>query len=142
MHNSCLVLGTQSPTSSDFSFFNVIRTRKGKISLNDMPADFDHILSSGSQLRRVCTTCHAPQVFSRKTCGSCKSRLLIWLRKVNTSNWINPRKPPNDVPRGRYVQCKDFRRGEVCGKTPCSFAHGQDEEEYWELCRLKGNFIL
>jgi hypothetical protein len=134
-------MNTHATRFMNSSSTNVALPKKDKISLHDMPTDYDRILSSGSQLRRVCTTCNTTRAFSLRRCNSCKSRLLIWYRKVNTTNWINPRKPPNGIFRGRYVQCKDFRRGKVCVKTPCNFAHGQDEVEFWELCRLKGKFM-
>lgn len=112
-----------------------------KVSLNDMPTDHDRVLSTGSHLRRVCPSCNAPRAFSVPRCKSCKSELVVWYRKVNTTIWSKPRMPPNQSVLGRYVQCKHFKMGKSCVKIPCKFAHGQDELETWELCRVKGKLL-
>ena len=54
--------------------------------------------------------------------------------------WVKPRRAPSDV-LGPYRQCKHFIQGKMCVKTPCRFAHGEDEEEIWELCRLKSEYF-
>ncbi|XP_028391343.1 uncharacterized protein LOC114516144 [Dendronephthya gigantea] len=105
--------------------------------LNDMPTDTDYILSSGSHLRSVCPKCNSPRTFEAERCHSCKSKLVTWYRNVYTTKWTNPRKPPRKKSRC-YVECKYFKQGKRCFKTPCSFPHGQDELEVWELYRLCG----
>ena len=96
-----------------------------------MPENFDQVLSSGSRLRRVCPTCNIPRAFSSQICSSCNSRLVIWYKNVNKSNWTNPRKPPKGVTKG-FEQCKGFEQGNKCVETQCTFAHGQDELEIWK----------
>ena len=102
-----------------------------------MPTDHDHVLSTGSHLRRVCSSCNAPREFSTSRCNSCKGELVIRYRKVNTTNWTQPRMPPR---QGLCVQCKDFLKGKCCFKR-CNLAHGQDELEIWELCCVKGRLV-
>lgn len=106
---------------------------KGQSSLDDMPPVLDHRLSTGSILRCVCPKCKNPRVVSIRNCHSCGNELVIWL-KDGTSNWTQPRKAPKDV-SGPYQQCKHFLQRKHCAKTPCTFAHGRDELEIWELCR-------
>ena len=118
---------------------NPALSKKDKVDINDMPNNVDRVLSSGSLFRRVCPSCNTPQVISTQICPSCKRELVIWYKKVGTSRWVNQRKPPSDV-LGRYVQCKHFLLGKRCVKYPCTFAHGQDELEIWELSRRKGKF--
>ena len=133
-----VVMGINGKRSKNSST-NVVASKK--VSLNDMPTDHDHVLSTGSHLRRICSSCNAPRVFSASSCKSCKSELVVWYRKVNTTIWKKPRMPPNPIVFGRYVQCKHFKMGKSCVKTPCKFAHGQDELEIWELCRVKGKLL-
>ena len=106
-----------------------------------MTTAFDHALSTGSLLRCVCPKCNTPRVLlsSVRSCHSCKSELVISYRKVGSSSWTKPRKAPKHV-SGPYQQCKHFLQGKPCVKTPCKFAHGQDEVEIWELCRGKSKF--
>lgn len=121
---------------------NVVQKKKSRVSLNDMSTEFDHVLSTGSLLRRVCLTCHTPLTLSARKCKSCKSKLvIIWYRRVDTTGWRNPRRPPIYIPYPRnYAQCKYFLKGEECVNNPCCFAHGKDELEIWELYRSRGNF--
>ena len=130
-------MGTNA-TQSKNSSTNVVAPKKGKVSFNDMPTDHDHVLSSGSHLRRVCCSCNAPREFSTSKCNSCKGKLVIRYRKVNATVWTQPRMPPNH--EERYVECQDFQNGKCCFKR-CNFAHGQDQLEIWELCRVKGKLI-
>ena len=110
--------------------------------LNDMSTDFDHVLSSRSRVRRVCPTCNTPRIFSYEArCHSCNSELVVWYKKINTTNWVQPRKPRSDV-SGAYLQCKHYAQGKICVKTPCKFAHGNDEVEIAELFRSKGAYWL
>ena len=118
----------------------MVVSKKGKVPFNDMPTDHDHVLSTGSHLRRVCTSCNAPQVFAMSRCDSCKSELVIRYRKVDRTIWTQPRMPPNRIELGRYVLCNHFKKGERCYRN-CTKAHGQDELEIWELCRVKGKLI-
>ena len=122
---------------------NVVQRKKARVSLNDMSTEFDHRLSTGSLLRRVCLTCHTPLILSARKCKSCKSKLaIIWYRRVDTTGWRNPRKPPIYIPYPRnYAQCKYFLKGKECVNNPCHFAHGKDELEIWELYRSRGNFF-
>ena len=121
LHISCLVKDPQS-------------------TLNDMSMDFDHVLLSRSRVRRVCPTCNTPRAFTYGArCHSCNSELVVWYKNINTTIWVQPRKPPNDV-SGAYIQCKHYAQGKTCVKTPCKFAHGQDEIEIWELFRSKGAY--
>ncbi|CAB4003242.1 probable helicase with zinc finger domain isoform X2, partial [Paramuricea clavata] len=124
-------LKTKSLKACDDNKVNNVKT-----SLDDTPTNFDHVLSTGSHLRRICPTCNTPQVFSSQICNSCKSRLVLWYREVNTSNWTNPRKPPKCT--AEPYQCKHFKKSKKCVKIPCMFAHGQDEAEIWTLCYGKG----
>ena len=128
-------MGTNAKRSKNSST-NLVVPKKA--SVNDMPTNYDQALSTGSHLRRVCTSCNAPRPFSMFRCDSCKSELVVWHRKVNTTIWTKPRMPPNHIVLGRYMQCKHFEMGKSCVKIPCKFAHGQDELEIWELCRVKG----
>lgn len=125
------------------SFANEVKTKKDQLSnaLNEMSTDGDHILSTGSCLRRVCPTCNVPLSFSAQTCNSCKNRIVnVWYKNVDTNSWTNPRKPPRCTPDSQpYVQCQNFAKGKKCVNTPCRFAHGQDEMEIWELYRSLGN---
>ena len=134
-----LVMNTQ-PTQSKNSLSNTAGGKK-EGSLNDMPTVLDHSLSTGSLVRCVCPKCNTPRVLSVniRNCHSCNSQLVIWCRKVGTSSWTQPRKPPKDV-SGPYQQCKHFLRGKQCVKFPCKFAHGRDEMEIWDLCRGKSKF--
>ena len=138
-YDTCFGLDTQT-TRSKNSFSSGTALPK-KVSLDDMPTDFDHIFSSGSHLRLICPTCNTPRAFSRvRNCHSCKSELVVWYRNVTTTIWTKPRMPPNRDITGPYLECKHFRQGQRCVKTPCKFAHGEVELEIWELCRLKSKF--
>ncbi|XP_028391332.1 LOW QUALITY PROTEIN: uncharacterized protein LOC114516140 [Dendronephthya gigantea] len=108
-----------------------------KRSLNDMPKDFDRVLSSGSRIRLLCPKCNTPRAFEVLKCSSCDSELQIWYRKVSTTEWTKPRKPPTQEIRGPYEECKHYKQGERCVRTPCTFPHGPDELEIWELCRSR-----
>ena len=109
-----------------------------EVTPNDMSTVFDHVLASGSHLRRVCPTCKTPRAFSHDLrCGSCNSELVVWYKKISTTTWVQPRRPPDKV-YGPYLQCKHFIMGKMCVKTPCRYAHGQDEVDIWNLCRSKG----
>ena len=128
---SCLVLDAQAaPSKTTFR-------ASGIPSLNNMPESFDHILKSGSHLRRVCPKCKTPQAIRVQKCYSCQSELEVWFKKVDTKDWVQTRKPPKNV-LGAYILCKHFQQGKRCVKSPCRFAHGRDEQEIWELCRVKG----
>ena len=48
--------------------------------------------------------------------------------------------PPNQDVVGPYLQCKHFLMGKACVKTPCKFAHGDDELEIWDLLRGSSKF--
>ena len=118
-------------------------TKKDQLSfaLSEMPTDCDEILSTGSCLRRVCPSCNIPLLFKERSCNSCKNTLTsIWYKNVDIDSWKNPRKPPKCVPLSQpYLQCENFVKGKKCLKSPCTFAHGQDELEIWQLCRSIGN---
>ena len=135
----CLAMDTHATRSKNSSTNTVLPK---KLSLNDMSTDFDRTLSSGSQLRRVCSTCNTPRAFSynQRNCHSCRSEFVVWYKRVTTTGWVRPRMPPNQDIAGRYVQCKHFLQEKRCVKTPCAFAHGEDELEIWELCRVKSKF--
>ena len=135
-------MDSRARRSSDPSSGNALQRKKARVSLNDMSTKFDHVLSTGSLLRRVCPTCYIPLTLSARKCNSCKSKVvLIFYKNFETTGWTNPRKPPIYIPYPHhYSQCKDFLKGKECANNPCGFAHGQDELEIWELYRSKGNF--
>ena len=114
---------------------------KNKVSLNDMSNAFDQILQSGSRVRRVCPTCNTPRAFSysRRFCHLCNSEFVIWVKKIDTTNWIQQRKPPKGVV-GRYQLCKHFLIAQKCAKVPCTFAHSQDEMDVWKLCSVTSTY--
>lgn len=126
---------TQTKNSSS----NLVLPGKGHSSLNDMPTVLDHVLSTGTIVRCVCPKCKNPRVVSKRNCHSCGSELVIFCQEVGTSDWTQPRKAPKDI-SGSYQQCKYFLKGKDCVRTPCTFAHGQDELEIWKLCRKKSKF--
>ena len=135
-------MDSRARRSSYPSSGNALQRKKARVSLNDMSTEFDHVLSTGSRLRRVCPTCYIPLMLSARKCNSCKSKVvLIFYKNFETTGWTNPRKPPIYIPYPRhYSQCKDFLKGKECANNPCGFAHGQDELEIWELYRSRGNF--
>ena len=132
---------SQQPKSKSSTGRQLPSTRS-KLSMNEMPTHMDEHLSSGSVVRRFCPKCSSPRAVKSQTkkCHICQSELKLVYRKANSTNWLEPRKPPETVKPGKYLQCKHFQLGRTCLKTPCTFAHGQDEVEIWELCRGKSTF--
>ncbi len=113
---SCFGLDTQTTRSKNSSSSATALPKK--VSLDDMPTDFDHIFSSGSHLRLICPTCNTPRAFSSvRNCHSCKSELVVWYRDVTTTSWTKPRMPPNRDITGPYLECKHFLQGQRCVKN-------------------------
>jgi hypothetical protein len=135
-----LVVDRQTLRSKGSPSTNAVQPKK--VSLDNMSTAFDKNLSSGSHVRRVCPSCKTPRAFSCnvRSCHSCRSELVVWYRKNNTTCWTKPRMPPNQDVVGPYLQCKHFLMGKACVKTPCKFAHGDDELEIWDLLRGKSKF--
>ena len=138
-----LVLNTKATPSKNSPSTDAVQPKKDKVLLDKMSKDFDEQLSSGSKLRLVCPTCNTPCAFlyNERSCHSCKSELVVWCWNINTGFWTKPRMPPNKNIRGPYIQCKHFF-GKGCVKSPCGFAHGDDELETWELLRGKRKFSV
>ena len=107
--------------------------------MDEMSSALDQKLNSGSLLRCICPICCSPRAVSARLakCHKCQSNHELWYKKVGGIIWTKPRAPPPDV-KGRFILCKHYVIGKSCVKTPCSFAHGQDEIDIWDIWRNGG----
>lgn len=76
-------------------------------------------------------------------CLKCKkhSKILYGTWRASRKEWLVMRPYPKDVNFNVPFQlCWHFRTGVRCQKSPCTFAHGEEELNFWTLKRRSGRF--